>query len=129
RQLTGSTVLEVGYLGTQGHRLLTRVTYNADLANPTGTVQSRRPFPEFANIQSTSPIASSNYHSGTLKLTRRLSSGLSYMASYTFSKSMDNSSGIFPANGVAPRQPSTGFCVQCEYGLSDQDTPHRFVGS
>jgi hypothetical protein len=92
-------------------------------------VQSRRPFPELGNIQSTSPIAESNYHSGTVQLTRRLSSGLSYTAGYTYSKAMDNSAGIFPANGVAPRQPQTGWCVQCEYARSDHDTRHRFVGS
>jgi hypothetical protein len=129
RQLTQSTVLEVGYLGTQGHRLLTRAGYNAAVPSPTGSVQSRRPFPELGNIQSTSPIAESNYHSGTVQLTRRLSSGLSYTAGYTYSKAMDNSAGIFPANGVAPRQPQTGWCVQCEYARSDHDTRHRFVGS
>ncbi len=129
RQITDSTVLELGYLGSQGHRLLTRVGYNTAIPGTTGSVLSRQPFPEFSNIQDTIGIASSNYHSATIKLTRRLSKGLSYLASYTFSKSLDNSAGIFPANGTASRQPANGWCVSCEYARSDGDTPHRFVAS
>lgn len=128
RQLTNSTVLELGYLGTQGHRLLARMGYDADTLGPGSTV-SREPFPQFANIQDTIGIASSNYESASAKLTRRLTNGFSYLVGYTFSKSLDDSSGIFPANGVTQRQPQTGSCLRCEYGLSDFDTRHRLVAS
>jgi hypothetical protein len=62
-----------------------------------------------------------------LKLTRRLSNGLSLLAGYTFSHSLDSGSAIGSDNGTAPRQPQIGWCRRCEYGPSDFDTRHRFV--
>jgi Carboxypeptidase regulatory-like domain len=130
RQLTKSSIVEVGYLGSQGHRLQTHMSYNNPVLGA-ASLASRSPYPEFANIQATMGIASSNYESGTVKFTQRLAAGFSALLSYTYSKSLDDSSGINPENGAvgAIRQPQTGYCVRCEYGLSDFDTRHRFVGS
>ena len=44
-------VLEVGYLGTQGHRLERLMSYNLPYPSPTGSIASREPAPEFGNIQ------------------------------------------------------------------------------
>jgi hypothetical protein len=128
RQLTGSTVLEVGYLGSQGHRLLARLQFDDSIEGP-GTSSFRQPFPQFANIQMYAGAGFSNYNGGSIKLTRRLSRGLSILGAYTFSKSLDNQSAVNPANGNAPRAPQTGWCIRCEYGLSDFDTRHRLVAS
>jgi hypothetical protein len=129
RQLAASSVLDIGYLGSQGHRLQTHMSYNNTVPGQ-GAVASRTPYPEFANIQDTIGIASSNYESATVKFTQRFSKGVSALLSYTFSKSLDDSSGINPENGtVNIRQPQTGWCLRCEYGLSDFDTRQRFVAS
>jgi Carboxypeptidase regulatory-like domain/TonB dependent receptor len=134
RQLTGSTVLEIGYLGSQGHRLEAHLSYNNVQPGP-GTIASRSPYPEYANILPTLGIASSAYNSATVKLTHRLASGLSALLSYTFSKSIDDSSSINPESGPAAgvdygdRQPQTGWCITCEMSLSDFDTRHRLVAS
>lgn len=130
RQLAKSSFLEVGYLGSQGHRLQTHMSYNDPELGP-GSVYARSPYPEFANIQDTMGIASSNYNSLTAKFTQRLSHGFSALLSYTYAKSLDDSSGINPENGAvgAIRQPQTGYCLRCEYGLSDFDTRDRFIAS
>jgi Carboxypeptidase regulatory-like domain len=130
RQLSGSTALEIGYLGSQGHRLLTRWQVSTSIEGPGAALSpSRVPYPEYANIQTYAGLSFSNYNAVSVKLTRRLSQGLSFLAGYTFSKSLDASSAVNPANGAAIRAPQNGWCVRCEYGLSDFDTRHRFVSS
>ena len=129
RQLNNSTVLEVSYLGSQGHKLQRLMSFNGAVPGPTGSNASRQNFPEFSVIQFNGGFSNSNYESGSLKLTRRLSSGLSFLVGYTFSKSLDDGSGISPQNGLSVRQASNGWCGRCEYGLSDFDTRHRLVAS
>lgn len=129
-QLSNSTVLEVGYLGSIGDKLQRLMSHNASVPGAVGSNAARQSFPEFSVIQYVSSNSYSSYNSGSLKLTRRLSNGLSYMVSYTYSKSLDAGSGISPQNGAAVnRQASNGWCAPCEYGLSDFDTRHRFVTS
>ena len=38
--------------------------------------------------------ANGNYNAGSLKVTKRFSAGLSLISSYTYAKSIDNTSGI-----------------------------------
>lgn len=95
----------------------------------TGSIVSRTNFPEFNKIQNILGVVSSNYHAGSIKLTRRLSAGLSYLVGYTFSKSLDDRSGTNPENGDSQRTPQIGYCVKCEHGLSDFDSRHRLVAS
>jgi hypothetical protein len=128
RQLSGNTVLEVGYLGTQGHRLERLISYNLPYPSATGSVVSRSPSPEFGNIQYLAGVVNSNYHSLSAKLTRRMSAGLTFLAGYTFAKSIDDGSGIRTL-GSDQLKPQDGTCVSCERGLSIFDTRHRFVSS
>jgi hypothetical protein len=127
-QLSNNTVAEVGYLGSQGHRLERLITENLPYPSPTGSVVSREPAPEFGNIQLMAGVVNSNYHSLSAKLTRRMSAGFTFLAGYTFSKSIDDGSGIRTL-GTDQLKPQNGICVSCERGLSIFDTRHRFVAS
>jgi hypothetical protein len=129
RQLTNSTVLEVGYLGSKGYRLPRPLGLNEAYPSAIGSVISRQPFPMYGSLQETFWIASSSYNSGSVKLTRRLSAGLTFTAGYTFAKSLDNGSGVRAESGTATTQPQTGWCIACEYGLSDFDSRQRLVVS
>jgi Carboxypeptidase regulatory-like domain/TonB dependent receptor len=129
RQLTSSMVLEVGYLGSQGHHLERAILDDTAVPSPTGAILSRVPFPEFNTIQMTVGTVNSNYESGHVKLTQRLAKGLTALIGYTFSKSLDDASGISPENSVLATKPQTGWCVPCEYGLSDFNSTNRFVAS
>jgi hypothetical protein len=128
RQLNNNTVLEVGYLGSQGHKLERISSRNLPYPSTTGSVVSRQPVPEFGNIQFMTGKVSSNYHSMSAKLTRRMSGGLTYLAGYTFAKSIDNGSGIRTL-GTDQLKPQDGICFSCERGLSIFDTRQRFVSS
>jgi hypothetical protein len=103
--------------------------FNPTTAGPaSSTVSSRSPYPEITASQTEEQIVNSNYQSVTAKLTRRLSAGLTLLAGYTFSKSIDDGSGIDPP-GTESRQPQLGWCVKCERSLSTFDQRQRFVVS
>jgi hypothetical protein len=128
RQLSGSTALEVGYLGSLGRRLQ-RFSY---LANQpvlgTAPLAQRWPFPEFGLIQGVINGGASTYHSLAVKVTRRYANGLTVLSGYTYSKSIDNGSGVRTL-GSDPLYPQNAYCLSCERGRSVFDQQHRFVTS
>src|SRR3989442_1167458 len=128
RELDSSTALEVGYLGSRSYRLERMFDWNETTPGVTGSVQSRKPYPEFTKIQEIGNVAQARYNSLALKLTRRLNRGLSVLAGYTLSKSTDNGSGIRVLDGDT-LFPQNSFCLDCEWGLSIFDVRHRFVSS
>jgi hypothetical protein len=128
RELGASTALEVGYLGSRSHRLERMFDWNETIPGVTGSVQSRKPYPEFTKVQEVGNVAEAKYNSLAIKLTRRLHQGLSVLGGYTLSKSTDNGSGIRTLNGDT-LFPQDSFCLGCEWGLSVFDVRHRFVSS
>jgi hypothetical protein len=128
RELGKQTALEVGYLGSRSKRLERMFDWNETIPGLVGSVQSRKPYPEFTKIQEIGNVADAKYNSLAVKLTRRLDKGLSLLAGYTLSKSTDNGSGIRTLNGDT-LFPQNSFCLECEYGLSIFDVRHRFVTS
>jgi hypothetical protein len=126
RQLTKTMVLEVGYLGSEGRRLPRPMILNIAYPSAVGSILSRRPFPEYGALQETFYIDHSNYNSGSVKLTQRLSKGLTFTAGYTFSKSLDDGSAIRAESGASSTSPQTT-CVECEYGLSDFNSTQRVI--
>jgi len=127
RQLDRVTALEIGYLGSRSKRLERMFDANEVTPGP-GSLQNRRPYPEFTKIQEIGNVAEAKYNSMAVKLTRRLNRGLSALVGYTLSKSTDNGSGIRVLNGDA-LFPQNSNCFECEWGLSIFDVRHRFVTS
>ncbi|MBM3726744.1 MAG: hypothetical protein FJW40_15140 [Acidobacteria bacterium] len=148
QELGANMTYEVGYIGTVSHRLEGLRAPNESLpacrtvpavGDPsrerclndplTGlTVVQRAPFSNFGRIQLVDNTNNANYHSLGMKLTRRFSSGLMFLTSYTWSKSLDTSSGI-RVQGNDTLFPQNSYCRRCEYGLSAFDVRHRFVTS
>jgi hypothetical protein len=142
-------VLEVAYVGTRGLNLLRPVAINqARLASPqqpiinavtgqiittntptSANVQLRAPFQGvdisgFSQIQST---GQSTYNSLQMSLTKRLSKGLQFLASYTYARSIDNGSGqdTFDTFPILGNQLDN----RANRGASDFDRTHRLVFS
>jgi hypothetical protein len=126
RQFGSNWALEVGYLGSQSHHLYGFKNANQAVPGATGSVSSRLPFPNFGVIQSVDDSFNAAYNSGSVKVTRRFSQGLSFTSSYTLSKSIDNSSGI-RVQGYDTLFPQDSRCLRCERALSSFDTRHRFA--
>jgi len=131
RQLAGDTLLEVGYLGSVSRRLEALRSANEALPAPRSSglsVAQRSPFPNFGIIQLVDNGGRGNYNSLGSKLTKRYSKGLTYLMSYTYSKSIDTSSSI-RNQGNDTLFPQNSYCRQCERARSAFDTAHRYVTS
>ena len=120
-------MLELGYVGSKGTKLLNVVTLNQ------GTAASTAPYTAagFSNnkalngFQMATTDADSTYNSLQASLTKRFSSGLQFLASYTFSKAIDDASGA-PTNEFAA-VPGDQQNRQSNRGVSDFNRAHRFV--
>lgn len=128
RELSNDTVLETGYLGAVSRKIEQYRSFNYAEPAPTGSIASRVPYPEFGRVFLVDPVGLGNYHSLSAKLQRRFSAGLTYLTSYTWSKSIDTLSAIRQHTGdVLFAQDE--FCLSCDRALSSYHTAHRFVTS
>ncbi|HYO92500.1 MAG TPA: TonB-dependent receptor, partial [Pyrinomonadaceae bacterium] len=128
QQQLGSSnrVLEVAYVGSKGTKLLSARDINQGQPNALGFVL--RPVPQFDDINILESRASSNYHSLQARFQQRLSAGLSLLASYTWSKSIDDASNFFTSAGD-PNFPQDSFNTRAERGRSNFDVRHRLTVS
>ncbi len=93
-----NTLVSVGYVGSVSNRLDYGGTANGDVTPGPGTLEqinAKRPYPWMTTFVYDSTIANANYHALQVKLQRRMSHGLEFLLSYTFSKAIDDSSGRF----------------------------------
>jgi Carboxypeptidase regulatory-like domain len=131
QELTRNLVLEVGYQASVGTHL--PLIYNINQPPPgPGTVaqkQALRPYPQFGNITFLDAVGNSNFDGLLTKLQQRYSNGLSFLVSYMYGKSIDNTPGT-PYN-VTPSRSSAENPnnLDLERGLSGFDLRHRFVFS
>ena len=124
QQVFGSWLLQGAYVGSKGNHLFMQNELNPTVFGATGATadQKRRYYPTFSTITDMLSDANSTYHALQLTANKRMSHGLTVLASYTWSKSIDNVSGD-------AGQPSNPYNFAFDKGLSVQDIPHRFVAS
>jgi Carboxypeptidase regulatory-like domain/TonB-dependent Receptor Plug Domain/TonB dependent receptor len=119
RELTPSMGLTVGYVGSKGTHL--DRAYDINEPAPTASfTQALRKYPGYAAINVRSASASSSYDALQVSLEKRFSHGLSFLAAYTYSKSIDDSS-LWNGSVVTV----TNFNL--ERGLSTFDARNRFI--
>ena len=131
RELPGNTLFEIGYLGSASRRLEALRSANEAREAPRTSglsVAQRSPFPNFGIIQLVDNGGKGNYNSLGTKLTKRFSSGLTYLVSYTWSKSIDTASSI-RNQGNDTLFPQNSYCRMCERARSAFDVAHRFITS
>ena len=88
------------------------------------------PFPEFGSLNAATDFNHASYDSVALKAQKRMSQGLTFLASYTWSRSLDAS--FAGSNFLNPVSSSYTYAqnyydLAAEYGLSNVSTPSRFV--
>ncbi len=119
--LTPRTVFSASYAGAAAHKLPRRALQNQGVPNLPGIRRGYHPQPGSNQFVRATDVNSS-YHALILRLERRFAHGLSFVAGYTFGKSIDTASGL---NGT--NQPQDNYNLKAERGLSDFDVRQRFV--
>jgi hypothetical protein len=136
-----NTLVEAGYVGTRSLHIAGSSMFNqAKLASPThpvngettntqGNAQARAPFLGLSEASLNQDTRyNGNYNSLQASVTQRMSHGLEFLASYTWGKSLNETSGssggdmyelwLYTNDQTNPRQ---------AYGLSDFDRSNRGV--
>ena len=120
RELGRNNVLTVAYVGMKGTHVM--VTDNINEAIPgAGAVAARRPYPNLGDGTAVGPWADSHYHSLQTTFERRFSSGFSMLAAWTWSHSIDNSSG------TGSETVQTPYNLSLNRGNSSFDLRHNVV--
>jgi hypothetical protein len=126
QQLGRSRVLEIGYAGSKGTKLLTARDINQP--RPSTLPFVLRPVAQFDDINLIESRGNSNYHSLQVRLQQRLTGGLALLSSYTYSKSLDDASNFFTSAGD-PNFPQDSLNLRAEHGRSNFDVRHRLSTS
>jgi hypothetical protein len=146
--LGAGLLLEGRYIGNKGTRLPRMIEANPAIYGPgatSGNADQRRIYAgcdngplapcDFSSVGLISNTANSTYHAGQVALSRRFQAGLAFLASYTFSKTLDYASS-FNMSGSAPQMVAgendlaqDPFNYRAEHGPSLFDARHRFVFS
>lgn len=142
-------LFQVGYIGTKGTKLPRFIEANPAVYVPGASTQDnadQRRLYSGCTLQGTTPctyssvgeisgIANSTYNALQTSLRKRFGHGLSMLASYTFSKTLDDAS-TFNITGSASQSVAgendlaqNPFDVRSEHGRSMFDARHRFVVS
>jgi len=128
--LGSNTVMSVGYVGSHGGRLDLGGLNNTAMVAAPGTaaqVAARRKYPYIVPTNYDQSKGNSNYHSLQTTLRRTTSRGLTYLVSYTWSKSIDIAcSGSFGSEGCQLQDP---YNPRADRSVSGFDLPHNFSAS
>lgn len=140
REILQGTIVEVNYIGTHGvHQPIelpaNTVPYNSSidaavaLANTTLAAQLARPYPGIGSFNSINMEGTSTYEGLQASIRKQYGARLSFVANYTRSKAIDDSSGIYSfsqPSGLNPGQFPQQF-LGLNKGLSEFDRPNDFT--
>jgi outer membrane receptor protein involved in Fe transport len=130
QSLGSNTVLSLAYVGSHDARLNQGGQGNtATYAAPGNAAQvaARQPYPYITPTFYDRSIGQSKYNSFQFRLQQRATNGLSYIISYTRSKSMDQGcSGSFGSEGCENQFP---YDINLDRSVSGFDLPNIFSGS
>jgi Carboxypeptidase regulatory-like domain/TonB dependent receptor len=130
RQLGSSTVMTANYVGSQSHRLTVGGLYNVALTPGPGTpaeVAARQPYPYISPTFYDRSVGNSSYNAFQFSMNHQASSGLAYLVSYTWSKSIDvGCSGFFGIESCSVQNP---YNLKGDRSVSGFDLPHNLTAS
>ena len=143
--VTQSATLTANYVGSRGHRLDVGITGNqATVPDPTGTLlvpsvscytttctpaavaaQGRFPYPYQVPTHYDESVGRSWYDALQVSFNQKTSHGLTFLLSYTWSKTLDiGSDGWFAADGSSIQDP---YHLNNDRSLAGFDVPHIFT--
>ncbi len=106
RELPAHLFLDVSYIGSESHRLITRADWNPRL--PTGL----RLYPQYGQVIAKTSEGNSSYNALQALFSRRFKQGFQFSAAYTWSKMIDSTSdGVGNVNDAGSTR--TGISRRC----------------
>jgi hypothetical protein len=133
RQLNAWTSINVAYVGTQSQHLSTWLNVNEQ---PLDTAPQTHLYSDaggnaFGSIDRGLNNGVSRYNGLQVYLSSKMHNGLQFTGAYTWSHSLDNSSGAFNTgtSGAGIFMTTAGPDMRDNYGSSDQDQRHVFTFS
>lgn len=130
QQLGRQATLSIAYAGSHGGRLDLGGIHNTARMPSTGNaaaVQALRQYPYIVPTFYDDSVGNSNYHALQTRISSTPHNGLTYLVSYTWSKSIDlASSGDFGAEGTSLQDP---YHPQRDRSVSGFDLTHIFSTS
>src|SRR5262249_5234540 len=104
REVSRGLIVETNYVGSSGVHLQVNLPNNQvpfaaaeqlAQANTSVTTQNARPFPSVGQFSAIRMAGHSSYHGLQIAAARRYTTGISFTAHYTWSKSMSDGDGLF----------------------------------
>lgn len=120
RQLTSDMVLSADYVGTAGRDIYMAYTYNTATTPGPGPLAPRQPYPQFGPFTLQTNRGVTNYNALQMMLRKRFAHGLTFQASYTWSKALGDT--VFYGNLV-----QNPYDIGRAYGPLNYDVPQAFV--
>jgi hypothetical protein len=141
REVLRGTILDLSYVGSRGRNLPVLRNENAVPVNQLQNVaqtntalaaQQVRPNPNVTSFAAFVHEGNSWYHSAQVRLSRTFSERFSFQSTYTFSKAIDDGSGIFnfsQPNGLDVGDMAGAVDSRINRGLSAFDRTHLFAAA
>lgn len=128
RELRNDLIAEINYVGTRTQHLLIN-SLNLNQAVPgAAALATRRPYfsinPNLVNVAYRTSAGDANYNSLQIHVEKRMSGGLNFGASYTYSKYLSTYGN---PNGSGNNDIQDATCIRCNYGRMADDLRHTFV--
>ena len=129
-QLGNNLAVEVDYVGNHGYDLGYLIDFGNQPLPGLGALQPRRPYPDFNTTLYSTSWGLSSYNSLQAKLTKRYANGVTLLASYTWSSSLDNNEGDegYTA-GTGNNGPQNYNNFRADRGRGENDARQRVVVS
>ncbi|HYA26218.1 MAG TPA: TonB-dependent receptor [Terriglobales bacterium] len=127
--ITNNMVATLSYVGSQAHHLVVWINPNSPLAlnGPNYNGPTLLPLPDFGAADFTAYEGISNYNSLQAKLERRFANGISFLATYTWSHSLDDAQAPLGSNGDGGYPNINVEPIRQQYSNSPFDTRQRFT--
>lgn len=121
REVASGLLVDVSYVGSRTNRLIRGRDINQPML--VNGVVTARPYAGFGRISYTEWTASSSYNSLQSRIEKRFASGLTFISSYTWGKSIDDKGGQGAASSGSPQD---SYNLRAERAVSDFDVKHVY---
>ncbi len=127
RMITSNLSATVGYVGSVGRHIINVINQNSSqaLINPGNSTQLTQPFPQFGGDNFVANSAKNSYNALQAKLEQRFANGLSFLATYTYSHSLDNAPSALGSTGEGGYRNPSLVPISEDFSNSPWDTRHR----